>query len=161
MALLPIESTFELYRQSVGRLPTHLLSVELALGSVLAEAAVARIALPRFTQSAMDGYALRAAEGQAPRTLIGTSAAGEPSPVAVGPGQAVRILTGGVVPEGADAVARQEIVERTGIAREILRIECGVLERTYLGRRVWKRDADEFGRHMIIPMLAHRIVCGC
>lgn len=115
MALLPIESTFELYRQSVGRLPTHLLSVELALGSVLAEAAVARIALPRFTQSAMDGYALRAAEGQAPRTLIGTSAAGEPSPVAVGPGQAVRILTGGVVPEGADAVARQEIVERTGM----------------------------------------------
>ena len=114
MALLPIESTFELYRQSVRRLPTHPLPLQLALGAVLAEPAVARIALPRFTQSAMDGYALRAAEGQAPRTLIGTSAAGEPSHVVVGPGQAVRILTGGVLPEGADAVARQEIVERTG-----------------------------------------------
>ncbi|PTR28529.1 molybdopterin molybdotransferase [Luteibacter sp. OK325] len=114
MALLPLQETFGLYRKWVGRLPTHRLPVELALGSVLAEAATARIALPRFTQSAVDGYALRAAEGEAPRTLIGTAAAGEPAGVVVGTGQAVRILTGGVVPEGADAVARQEIVERTG-----------------------------------------------
>jgi len=114
MALLPIEETFALYRQWVDRLPTHRLPVELALGAVLAEAATARIALPRFTQSAVDGYAVLAADGQAPRALVGTAAAGEPSGVVVAPGQAVRILTGGVVPEGADAVARQEIVERTG-----------------------------------------------
>lgn len=114
MALLPIEETFALYRQWVDRLPTHRLPVELALGAVLAEAATARIALPRFTQSAVDGYAVLAADGQAPRALVGTAAAGEPSGVVVAPGQAVRILTGGVLPEGADAVARQEIVERTG-----------------------------------------------
>jgi molybdopterin molybdotransferase len=114
MDLLPITETFELYRQWVGRLPMHRLPVELALGAVLAEAAAARIALPRFTQSAVDGYALRASDGQAQRTLIGTAAAGEPANVVVGSGQAVRILTGGVVPDGADAVARQEIVERTG-----------------------------------------------
>ncbi|WP_213948685.1 molybdopterin molybdotransferase MoeA [Luteibacter sp. dw_328] len=114
MALLPITETFELYRQWVGRLPTHRLPVELALGAVLAEAATARIALPRFTQSAVDGYALLASDGQMQRTLIGTAAAGDPANVIVGSGQAVRILTGGVVPEGADAVARQEIVERTG-----------------------------------------------
>ncbi|HVI54184.1 MAG TPA: molybdopterin molybdotransferase MoeA [Luteibacter sp.] len=114
MDLLPLRETFDLYRKWVGPLPTHRLSVELALGAVLAEAPAARIALPRFTQSAVDGYAVRSADGQAPRSLIGTAAAGEPANVVVGPGQAVRILTGGLVPAGADAVARQEIVERTG-----------------------------------------------
>lgn len=114
MALLPLADTFEHYRRHVERLPSHHVALELALGAVLAQSAVARIALPRFTQSAVDGYALRAAEGQGERSLIGTSAAGDPAGVVVGPGQAVRILTGGVVPQGADAVARQEIVERTG-----------------------------------------------
>lgn len=114
MALLPLADTFEHYRRQVGPLPTHRVALELALGAVLAQPAVARIALPRFTQSAVDGYALRTGDGQAERSLIGTSAAGDPTDVVVGPGQAVRILTGGVVPAGADAVARQEIVERTG-----------------------------------------------
>jgi molybdopterin molybdotransferase len=114
MALLPLEATFDHYRQHVERLPTHHVALELALGAVLAEAATARIALPRFTQSAVDGYALRTGDGQAERSLIGTSAAGDPADVVVGAGQAVRILTGGVLPQGADAVARQEIVERTG-----------------------------------------------
>ncbi len=114
MALLPLAETFELYRQWVGPLPTHRLPVEHALGAVLAEDATARIALPRFTQSSVDGYAVRAGDGLAPRELIGTSAAGEPTDVLVGEGQAVRILTGGVVPQGADAIARQEIVQRTG-----------------------------------------------
>lgn len=114
MALLPLGETFEHYRRHVERLPTHHVALELALGAVLAESAIARIALPRFTQSAVDGYALRTVDGQAERSLVGTSAAGDPADVVVGPGQAVRILTGGVLPQGADAVARQEIVQRTG-----------------------------------------------
>lgn len=114
MPLTPIAETFEHYRQALGALPTHRLALELALGAVLAEDVAARVALPRFTQSSMDGYAVRAADGIAARLLVGTSAAGDPAAVTVGPGQAVRILTGGVVPEGADAVARQEIVQRTG-----------------------------------------------
>jgi molybdopterin molybdotransferase len=114
MALLPIVAALERYRSNVRALPTHRIPLELALGAVLAEAPEARISLPRFTQSAMDGYAVRTADGQAARTLIGTAAAGSPASVTVGPGQAVRILTGGMVPSGADAVARQEIVERTG-----------------------------------------------
>ncbi|WP_043695404.1 molybdopterin molybdotransferase MoeA [Luteibacter sp. 9133] len=114
MALLPLGETFEHYRRHVERLPTHHVALELALGAVLAESAIARIALPRFTQSAVDGYALRTADGQAERSLVGTSAAGDPADVVVGSGQAVRILTGGVLPQGADAVARQEIVQRTG-----------------------------------------------
>jgi molybdopterin molybdotransferase len=114
MALLPLADTFGHYQRCVTPLPTQRVLLELALGAVLAESPTARIALPRFTQSSVDGYALRVGDGVGPRTLIGTAAAGDPAQVVVGPGQAVRILTGGVVPEGADAVARQEIVERTG-----------------------------------------------
>jgi molybdopterin molybdotransferase len=114
MALLPLAETFALYRDHLDTLPTQQVPLELALGAVLARPATARIALPRFTQSAVDGYALLAADGRDERSLIGTAAAGEPAGVTVGSGQAVRILTGGVLPEGADAVARQEIVERTG-----------------------------------------------
>lgn len=124
MPLLPLPDALSQYRSSVRALPTQRVPLELALGSVLAEAPKARISLPRFTQSAMDGYAVRAADGLSPRTLIGTAAAGTPAGVTVGEGQAVRILTGGVLPAGADAVARQEIVERTGegiVLREVVR----------------------------------------
>ena len=114
MALLPLEQAFDHYARTLAPLPAHRVPLELALGSVLAEAPRARIALPRFTQSAMDGYAVRAADGTASLRLIGTAAAGSPASVEVGPGQAVRILTGGVLPDGADAVARQELVERDG-----------------------------------------------
>ncbi|NII54129.1 molybdopterin molybdotransferase MoeA [Luteibacter sp. SG786] len=124
MPLLPLSDALSRYRSSVRALPTQRVPLELALGSVLAEAPKARISLPRFTQSAMDGYAVRAADGLSPRTLIGTAAAGTPAGVTVGAGQAVRILTGGLLPAGADAVARQEIVERTGegiVLREAVR----------------------------------------
>lgn len=124
MALLPLVDALSRYRSAVRALPTQSVPLELALGSVLAEAPKARISLPRFTQSAMDGYAVQAADGLSPRTLVGTSAAGTPADVTVAAGQAVRILTGGLLPAGADAVARQEIVERTGqgiVLREAVR----------------------------------------
>ncbi|HEY4292462.1 molybdopterin molybdotransferase MoeA [Luteibacter sp.] len=114
MALLPIVDALAHYRSAIRALPTQRVPLELALGSVLSKAPKSHISLPRFTQSAMDGYAVQSSDGRSARTLIGTAAAGAPAAVTVGPGQAVRILTGGVVPEGADAVARQEIVERTG-----------------------------------------------
>jgi molybdopterin molybdotransferase len=129
MALLPLAQAFALYREHVKPLGTQRVPVELALGAVLAESPRARIALPRFTQSALDGYAVRSQDGERPRVLVGLSAAGEPAAVAVGPGQAVRIYTGGLLPEGADAIARQEIVDRddTGIAlRERVRAGEGV-----------------------------------
>jgi molybdenum cofactor synthesis domain-containing protein len=69
--------------------------------------------VPPFANSAMDGYAVRAADTvSAPVRLdvVGTTAAGEPPGVAVGRGQAVRIMTGAPVPPGADAVV---MVERT------------------------------------------------
>jgi molybdopterin molybdotransferase len=81
-----------------------------AAGRVLAEAAVAPFDQPPAPMSAMDGYAVRAADAKlgAEFRVIGAAPAGKPFSKAVGPNEAVRIFTGGVVPEGADAVVIQE-----------------------------------------------------
>lgn len=86
-----------------------------ALGHVLAAPVVARNDLPPFANSAMDGYALRAADiadatQSHPVTLsvVGDIAAGAPATFAVTPGTAARIMTGAPMPEGADAVVPVE-----------------------------------------------------
>ena len=83
-----------------------------ARGRVLAAPLVAPRAVPGFRASSMDGYALRAVDGRPGRSLpvVGCSAAGVPYGRPLQPGQAVRIFTGAVVPDGADAVAPQEHV---------------------------------------------------
>ena len=88
-----------------------------AAGRVLGEDVRARIDQPPAPVSAMDGYAVRAADAaHVPATLkiIGTSPAGHPFAGRVGAGEAVRIFTGGVVPEGADAIVIQEDTEADG-----------------------------------------------
>lgn len=152
MALLPLGETFGHYRRHVERLPTHHVALELALGAVLAESAIARIALPRFTQSAVDGYALRTVDGQAERSLVGTSAAGDPADVVVGPGQAVRILTGGVLPQGADAVARQEIVQRTGSG-------IALTEAVRVGEAI-RHEGEELAAGATIAEAGQRVTAG-
>lgn len=96
------------------REPEHVPLLE-ALGRVLAEPALARYTLPQWDNSAMDGYALRAedvlgATADAPVTLpvLETVAAGAFATQPVGRGQAIRIMTGAPVPEGADCVVRVE-----------------------------------------------------
>jgi molybdopterin molybdotransferase len=83
-----------------------------ALGRVLAEDIVSPVNVPAHRNSAMDGWAMRGAdlEGGAESTLqeIGVAFAGKPFAGKVGRGQCVRIMTGGVVPEGADTVVMQE-----------------------------------------------------
>ena len=94
-------------------LPTVTLALVDALGHVTAGAVTAGEAVPAFDNTAMDGYAVRAADtAAAPVTLevVDTLAAGRAPDVAVGPGQAVRIMTGAPIPPGADAVI---MVERT------------------------------------------------
>ena len=84
-----------------------------ARGRVLAAPLVAPRAVPGFRASSMDGYALRAVDGRPGQSLpvVGCSAAGAPYGRPLQPGRAVRIFTGAVVPDGADAVAPQEDVQ--------------------------------------------------
>ena len=95
-------------------LPAETTAVDDALGLVLAEQVIASGDVPSRANSAMDGFAARS--GEAGRTLrvIGESRAGHPCDVTVGDGEAVRISTGAVMPEGADAVAPIEVVEDAG-----------------------------------------------
>jgi molybdopterin molybdotransferase len=84
-----------------------------AVGCVLAEAVTSPEAVPPFANTAMDGYAVRAADTVgAPVELpvVAEVAAGHPATVPLGPGEAMRIFTGAPIPEGADAVV---MVERT------------------------------------------------
>ena len=92
---------------------TERLHVRSCLGRVLAEHVVSGIDVRAHDNSAMDGYAFRHADlGQAGATLavIGTAFAGRPFPEQVQAGQTVRIMTGGVMPAGADTVVMQERV---------------------------------------------------
>jgi molybdopterin molybdotransferase len=85
-----------------------------SVGRVLAEDVVAQAPLPAFPSSAVDGYAVRAADAGKTLRVLGESAAGRPFEHAVTPGTAARILTGGVVPEGADSVVMVEDVQVHG-----------------------------------------------
>jgi molybdopterin molybdotransferase len=83
-----------------------------ALGRILAKDVVSGLDVPPRDNSAVDGFALRhgdlAADAPSRLTVRGRSAAGHPHAGLLGPGQAVRIFTGAVMPEGADTVAMQE-----------------------------------------------------
>jgi molybdenum cofactor synthesis domain-containing protein len=88
-----------------------------ALGCVSSEAIVAHEAVPAFANTAMDGYAVRAAdtEGAPVRlSVVGTLAAGTAPSTALGAGQAVRIMTGAPIPPGGDAVVMVELTHTEG-----------------------------------------------
>src|SRR3990170_2165544 len=92
-------------------LPAETVGLDAALGRVLAEDTPSRLTQPPVAVSAMDGYAVRAADvARVPARLtqIGYVAAGESFCGEVGPGQTVRIFTGAPVPKGADAIVIQE-----------------------------------------------------
>src|SRR4051812_39713205 len=92
--------------------------VRAALGRVLAEDILSPVNVPAHRNSAMDGWAMRGAdlkaEGETTLSEIGASFAGKPFNGRVAAGQCVRIMTGGVVPEGADTVVMQERAKASG-----------------------------------------------
>ncbi|MEO0753886.1 MAG: molybdopterin molybdotransferase MoeA [Pseudomonadota bacterium] len=86
-----------------------------AAGRILAAPVTARITQPPLPVSAMDGYAVRRSDvagGEAVLRLIGEAPAGRPFEQSLGPGDCVRIFTGGALPDGADCVVIQERVSR-------------------------------------------------
>ena len=114
MSLLPVAEAVRRVVAGVVPLDAEPVALADAAGRTLAEPIVARRTQPPFPASAMDGYAVRAADvANPPATLrvIGMSAAGHGFAGAVGPGEAVRIFTGAPVPAGADAILIQENTE--------------------------------------------------
>jgi molybdopterin molybdotransferase len=100
-------------------LPPEPVALERAAGRVLAEPARAAVDLPPFRSSAMDGYAIRSADTPGTLPVVFRIAAGAPAPRPLEAGEAMGIATGGVVPEGADAVIPHEYVDETDNIVEI------------------------------------------
>jgi molybdopterin molybdotransferase len=116
-AMLHFEEARARLLADVPRLPAERVPLWSASGRVLAEEIRARTPLPPFAASAMDGYAVSLADlaGDGPWALPvrGESRAGA-LPPALLPGACARIFTGAPLPDGADAVVMQEVVERDG-----------------------------------------------
>jgi len=94
----------------VRPLPPEPVALPDSAGRVLAEPARALVDLPPFPSSAMDGFAVRAADTPGTLPVGHRIAAGRPVPRALGPGEAMAIATGGAIPDGADAVVPMEYV---------------------------------------------------
>ena len=121
--LLNEQETLNRVLRSVGSPSVENVSIWEAGNRVLAQDMVATVALPRFDNSTMDGYAVRAEDAvNGARLLVrGEQAAGKDLELSVGRGEAVRIYTGAPLPRHADAVIMQEDVdadERTILIRE-------------------------------------------
>lgn len=114
--LLSVDDALSRILSAVQPLGTQRVSLADAVGRVLAEPVMAQMDSPPFTASAMDGYAVRAADVNdgAVLTMIGASQAGKRFGGAMGQGECVRIFTGAPLPDGADAVVMQEQTAASG-----------------------------------------------
>jgi molybdopterin molybdotransferase len=105
-----MEEAQRLVLERVRPLAVERVPLEAAAGRILAEPAPALVDLPPFASSAMDGFALRAADTPGTLPVVARIAAGRPAERALAAGETMGIATGGVVPEGADAVIPFEYV---------------------------------------------------
>jgi molybdopterin molybdotransferase len=117
--LLTMEEAQRLILERVQALPAERVPIEAAAGRVLAEPASAVVDLPPFASSAMDGFALRAADTPGTLPVVARIAAGRPAERELRAGEAMAIATGGVVPDGADAVIPIEYVVEHDNAIEV------------------------------------------
>ena len=123
---------------------TERVHIRAALGRVLAQNVVSPIAVPGNDNSAMDGWAVRfadlAAVGETALKRVGESFAGKPHTGRIGPGETVRIFTGGIMPAGSDSVVMQE--RATEIAGGV-RIPAGALPKAGQNRRLAGEDVQQ------------------
>jgi molybdopterin molybdotransferase len=135
---MPVADALAAVLSGADALPEEMVALDSAHKRTLARDLAALRTQPPQAMSAMDGYAVRAADAAhvgARLKVIGEIAAGRPFDQVVGPGEAVRIFTGGVIPDGADAVIIQEdtVVESSGIA---------ITEAAIAGRHIRRAGVD-------------------
>jgi len=116
---MPVEKAREHIRAFLSPVTAvERLNIRAALGRILAEDVISPVNVPQHDNSAMDGYAVRFsdlnADAESKLKIIGTSFAGKPFQGTAGPGQAVRIMTGAVIPAGTDTVIQQEKAKAAG-----------------------------------------------
>jgi molybdopterin molybdotransferase len=116
--LLTLEEALAAILERARPLPAESVTLAHALGRVVSEPALARVDLPPFASSAMDGFAVRARETPATLPIALRVAAGQPALESLPAGSAAAIATGGAVPDGADAIVPvEQTVEEEGRVR--------------------------------------------
>jgi molybdopterin molybdotransferase len=133
--LLTVDEALQAVLARAERLPAERVSLEQASGRVLAGPALATCDLPPFASSAMDGFAVRAADTPGRLPVVDRVAAGRPASRELRAGEGMGIATGGVVPEGADAVVP---IERVVAGEEHVEIP----EPAVVGANVRPRGGD-------------------
>lgn len=121
--MISVDDALKLVLKNLPQVRTEKVSFQSALGCVVAEDILANSNVPSFRRAAMDGFALRAADVEkVPARLrcVGQIRAGGGSTTPVRPGEAVSIMTGAPVPDGADAVQMVELTERAPNGNEIV-----------------------------------------
>ena len=152
MALMAVADALQRVLADARPLPAETVALDEALGRVLSDDVIALRTQPPAALSAMDGYAVRASDvARAPVTLkvIGEIAAGHPFAGKVGPGEAARIFTGGVMPAGSDTVVIQEFTTHDA---DWVTIQ----KETAAGRNVRAKGID-FARDENLLLKGHRL----
>ena len=125
MSLPSVEEARALMLAWAIALPAETVPLADAAGRVLSEDIHALRDQPPYAGSAMDGWAVRAAETPGRLRIAGESAAGTPFAGSLGPGEAVRIFTGAALPTGADAIVIQENATREGDHVAVPAVQAG------------------------------------
>lgn len=112
--MIELEKAFELIIENCGTMPEIQLSFHECLGYICAEDLYAKLDMPPFDKSSMDGYAFKWKEGQTEYINDGIIAAGEPSNEPLEEGHCIAIMTGALLPFGADTVIPVEITQKSG-----------------------------------------------
>jgi molybdopterin molybdotransferase len=144
--MISVEEARERILADLRPTPAEIVALANAWGRVTEAAVIARLTQPPLDVSAMDGYALRAADGTlgAELYVIGSAPAGHPFEGTVGPGQIVRLFTGSVVPDGADAILLQEDATSTGTS-------VRVNEAVTAGRHIRRAGQDFAAGDAVVP----------
>ena len=115
--VLNFDDAFEIVMSSARRIGTERVGIDRALNRILAEDVISDIDMPPFNKSAMDGFACRRADLANELSIIETIPAGYAPGKSIGPNQCAKIMTGAVVPEGADCVIMVEYTENAAESR--------------------------------------------
>ena len=143
--VLSLEQAQALILARTRQLASEQVALADAAGRVTAEPVVAAVDLPPFASSAMDGYALRAADAPGRLPVVAHVAAGRPAERALAAGEAMEISTGGVVPAGADAVVPVEYVVKHD------NNEVEIAEPLAVGANVRPRGGDVAAGDTVVP----------
>jgi molybdopterin molybdotransferase len=148
--MIPIEEAEKILNDITYRPETEEVSLMDSLGRVLGRDIVSRISMPPFNKSAMDGYAIRSDDDSKTFKIVEIIAAGSVPVKTINKGECAKIMTGAMVPSGADRVIKVEVTdEKDGhmtITREDKRVNI-----CYLGEDVKPGDVILKAGHLVRP----------